>query len=156
MINDQNLIHTPVICVLSGSHPALGNQHIHHSGYQVVSTSFLVERRLQIFTLILSQAQVILVQSALDYQLGSLNLRRIKILQQLNRYTGTVILVYMFTSLINVLLFFFFLYSLSIYWTLKIKSERIFWLYVGCDLKDKRKLDVVLLHYWLMSINRLY
>lgn len=107
MINDQNLIHTPVICVLSGSHPALGNQHIHHSGYQVVSTSFLVERRLQIFTLILSQAQVILVQSALDYQLGSLNLRRIKILQQLNRYTGTVILVYMFTSLINVLLFFF-------------------------------------------------
>lgn len=83
MINDQNLIHTPVTCVLSGSHPALGNQHIHHSGYQVVSTSFLVERRLQIFTLILSQAQVILVQSALDYQLGSLNLRRIKILQQL-------------------------------------------------------------------------
>lgn len=44
---------------------------------------FLVERRLQIFILILSQAQVILVQSALDYQLGSLTLRRIKILRQL-------------------------------------------------------------------------
>lgn len=33
--------------------------------------------------MILFQAQVILVQSALDYQLGSLNLWRIKILQQL-------------------------------------------------------------------------
>lgn len=42
-----------------------------------------MERRLQIFVLILFQAQVILVQSALDYQLGSLNLWRIKILQQL-------------------------------------------------------------------------
>lgn len=35
------------------------------------------------FVLILFQAQVILVQSALDYQFGSLNLLRIKILQQL-------------------------------------------------------------------------
>lgn len=113
---------------------------------------FLVERRLQIFVLILFQAQVILVQSALDYQFGSLNLRRIKILQQLtDRYTGTVILVYTFRSFKGFIFDF-----LSSYWTLKIKSERIFWLYIGCDLKDKRKLNVVLLPYSLMSINRRY
>lgn len=36
----DDLIFTLVIGVLRGSHPALGNQHIHHLGYQVVSTSF--------------------------------------------------------------------------------------------------------------------